>query len=508
MASHLIAFDLGTGGSKASLYDPEGRCLAETFAAYPTTYPHSGWHEQHPEDWWQAIVTSTRRLLTQSTVAPGEIRACGISGHSLGAVPLDAQARLLRESTPIWSDSRATAQAEQFFTRVDPVEWYRITGNGFPAPLYTVFKILWYRDHEPELYSQIRHVIGTKDYINLRLTGTITTDFSYASGCGVYDLEHWGYSPRLIEASGLPAEIFPPIYASSAVIGGLTREAAELLGLPQGLPVVAGGVDNSCMALGARCTRAGRIYNSLGSSSWIAATAAKPLLDDHTHPFVFAHLIPGLFMSAVGIFSTGTSLRWVRDQLCPDLAAQEQAYERMTALAESSPAGARGLIFHPNMAGGSSIDPSTNLRGAFLNLDLGHTRADMLRAVLEGIALQGRLALDVLRGLLDASPDEILVVGGGSRSKLWRQIHADAYRLRLIKTNIDQQAAALGAAALAAVGSGLWPGFERIDDLHSLEATAEPDPSSAELYEQRLPIFRKAGVYLSDLGDRLTSPTP
>jgi xylulokinase len=503
MASHLIAFDLGTGGSKASLYAPDGRCLAETFAAYPTTYPHNGWHEQRPEDWWQAVVLSTRRLLAQAAIAPGEIRACGISGHSLGAVPLDAQGRLLRPTTPIWSDSRATAQAEQFFQRFDALEWYNITGNGFPAALYTVFKILWYREHEPELFKQIRHVIGTKDYINQRLTGAITTDYSYASGCGVYDLQAWGYSPRLIAASGLPGEIFPPISASSAIIGGLTRAAAEALGLPQGTPVVAGGVDNSCMALGARCTRAGRIYNAQGSSSWIAASAAKPLLDAQTKPFVFAHLIPGLFMSAIGIFSTGTSLRWVRDQLCPDLAGQENAYEQMTALAQTSPAGARGLIFHPNMAGGSSIDASPRLRGAFLNLDLGHTRADMLRAVLEGIALQGRVALDVLRGLLDAPPSELLVVGGGSRSPLWRQIHADAYRLRVIKSNIDQQAAALGAAALAAVGSELWPNFEPIDALHILEDSAEPDQASADLYEQRLPVFRQAGAYLASLGDAL-----
>ena len=231
-----------------------------------------------------------------------------------------------------------------------------------------------------------------------------------------------------------------------------------------GLPVVAGGVDNSCMALGAGNTRAGRVYNSQGSSSWIAATAEKPLLDARMRPFVFAHVLPGLFNSAIGIFSTGTSLRWVRDQLCPDLVEQARergadVYDLMTALAAASPAGARGVIFHPNMAGGSSLDPSIHLRGAFLNLDLSHTRADLLRAVLEGIALQGRVALDALRSLYPVSAD-MIVVGGGSRSRLWRQIHADAYRARVVKTRIDQQAAALGAAALAFTGIGLWPDTE------------------------------------------------
>jgi xylulokinase len=263
------------------------------------------------------------------------------------------------------------------------------------------------------------------------------------------------------------------------------------------------------MALGAGCIRDGRVYNSQGSSSWIAVSTTRPLLDEKTRPFVFTHVIPGMFTSAIGIFSTGSSLRWIRDQLCADLVAQARAegtdvYDLMTALAQTSPPGANGLLFHPNLAGGSSLDASPNLRGAFLNLDLRHTRADLIRAALEGIALQGRVALDALRALtpIDA---EMLVVGGGSRSPFWRQIHADAYRMRVVKTAIDQQAAALGAAALAAVGSGLWTHYDRIQILHTLESTSDPDSGQAAFYEQRLDIFRRAGTYLSDLGDQLAA---
>ena len=506
-ASHLLAFDLGTGGNKAALYAPDGTCLAEVFAPYPTFYPHPGWHEQRPTDWWQALLDSTRLLLAQTAILPAEIAACAISGHSLGAVPVDGQGRLLRAATPIWSDSRPTAQAAAFFEKVDPAAWYAQTGNGFPAPLYTLFKTLWYRDCEPELFAQTRSILGTKDYLNLLLTGVTATDPSYASGSGVYDLRAGGYSPALIQASGLPETLFPPIQPSSAVIGGLTAAAAEALGLPRGLPVVAGGVDNSCMALGARSLGEGDVYNSQGSSSWIAVTSARPLLDERARPFVFAHVIPGLFTSAVGIFSTGTSLRWIRDQLCPDLLEQARVqgrdvYDLMTALAASSPPGARGLLFHPNMAGGSSLDPGPQLRGAFLNLDLGHTRADLLRAALEGIAFQGRLALDVLRGLAPLS-NEMIVVGGGSRSPLWRQIHADAYGLTLLKTSIDQQAAALGAAALAAVGLGLWPNFEPIERLHQVESTCAPNPPTAAFYASLLPVFRQASIDLTRLGSNL-----
>jgi xylulokinase len=265
MAKLIIAYDLGTGGCKAALYDVEGGCRAEAFVAYPTFYPQAGWHEQRPEDWWQAVVDSTRALLAQTGVDTAEIAGCGISGQSLGAVPLDRQGRLLRPRTPIWSDNRAGEQAQRFFAQVDEPTWYRMTGNGFPAPLYTAFKCMWYRQHEPEMFAQVDKLLGSKDYINFRLTGRKATDYSYASGSGVYDLLGGGYSERLVQASGLPAEILPEILPSTAIIGELTKEAAEALGLPRRVQVAAGGVDNSCMALGAGNIQEGRIYNSLGS---------------------------------------------------------------------------------------------------------------------------------------------------------------------------------------------------------------------------------------------------
>ena len=168
MGSMIIAYDLGTGGNKASLYDLQGNCLAENFVAYQTIYPRAGWHEQRPEDWWSAVVESTRALLQAARVSHEDIEALGISGHSLGVVPLDSKGALLRESTPIWSDARPVAQSKQFFERIGETEWYGLTGNGFPAPLYSVFKIMWYRDHEPEMFSRIHKVIGTKDYVNYR----------------------------------------------------------------------------------------------------------------------------------------------------------------------------------------------------------------------------------------------------------------------------------------------------------------------------------------------------
>jgi len=506
---YIIAYDLGTGGNKASLYDIEGRCLSENFVSYPTQYPATGWHEQRPKDWWNAVVKSTNRLLEEAPIERDEICCCGISGHSLGVVPLDRNGKLLREATPIWSDSRALSQSKKFFEKIDENEWYLMTGNGFPPPLYSVFKMMWYRDNEPEMFKNIHKIIGTKDFINYKLTGNIVTDYSYASGSGVYDLVNWEYSDSMISASSLPKDIFPDIVPSTEVIGELTPEASDALNLPRHIKVVAGGVDNSCMALGARSFQEGRVYNSIGSSSWIAVASGTPLLDAQTRPYVFTHVIPGMFMSAMAIFSAGSSFRWLRDQLCQSIVYEAELnkvdpYELMTAEAENSPVGASSIIFNPSLAGGSSLDDSPNIRGAFMGLDLGHTRADVIRSVMEGVALGLRLVLDELRRLTSIA-DEMTVVGGSSRSRLWRQIFADVYQMNIVKTNIDQQAAALGAAALAAVGIGIWSDFKIIDEIHAVEDIAKPISENSATYGRLLPIFRKASQINSEIGDMLAS---
>ena len=502
---HVIAYDFGTGGTKASLYDARGQCLAEHFASYTTQYPKAGWHEQRPADWWRSVVESTRRLLDESDVDRESIAAIGISGHSLGVVPLDAKGNLLRDSVPIWSDSRPDTQMGPFFEKVPEAEWYLTTGNGFPPPLYTVFKIMWLRDNEPEVFAQIHKVIGTKDYINYRMTGVMATDYSYASGSGVYDLTGWGYSDRLIDAAGLRREIFPDIRASTDVLGPLTPDAADELGLPPGVRVVAGGVDNSCMALGARAHKEGDCYNSMGSSSWIAVTSGKPLLDEAARPYVFTHVVPGKFTSAIGVFATGSAFRWVREQLCRDLDAPADAegvsaYDLMLRLAAESPIGANGTMFLPTLAGGSSLDHSQSVRGAFVNLDLGNTRGDLIRAAVEGIAMSLQLALKALERIAPVR-GEMIAVGGGSRSGLWMQIYADLYDKDIVRTNIGQQAAALGAAAVASVGVGLWDDFSPIDEIHRVQDVKKPIAANQTRYARLTPIFEKLGKDQAALGD-------
>jgi xylulokinase len=386
------------------------------------------------------------------------VKAIGISGHSLGVVPIDKEGNLLRETVPIWSDSRATKEAEKF--GADDA-WYMRTGCGFPPGLYSAFKLMWFKEHESEWFSRVDTVLGTKDWINFKLCGAKVTDNSYATGTGVYDLKTRSYAQDLIARTGLDESIFPKIVPSFEVIGEVDSSVARLLGLPENVKVVAGGVDNSCMALGAGAFINGRAYASLGSSAWIAVSGDTPVLDPKTRPYVFDHVVPGQYASALAIFSAGTSLFWLRDVLGLD-------YKELDALAEKSGIGARGLFFNPSLAGGSSLDPSPALRGGFAGLELRHTKGDLARAVLEGVSYGLKTALVELKKQVPVSAPLILT-GGGAKSRLWQHIYADIFGMDVCSSSIGQQCAALGAAALALVGIGIWKDFSPILCLSSKE---------------------------------------
>ena len=363
-------------------------------------------------------------------------------------------------------------------------------------------------ENEPECIKKTYKILGTKDFINLKLTGNFATDYSYASGSGVYDLNEWNYSEKLIELSGIPFELLPEIKASTDIIGQLAKESAATLGLHPKVKVVCGGVDNSCMAAGSRNIKEGRIYTSLGTCAWIAVSSNKPVLGDQVRPFVFAHVIPGMFTSAVAINSAGSALKWIRDNLCADFSLSESKtgeniYNRMTDLASKSPAGSNKLLFNPSLSGGSTFHTGRDIRGGYIGLDLAHNRSDLIRSAMEGIAMDLRLALDAFRDL-GIEWQEMLLSGGGSRSKLWRQIFADVYNTTVVKTNIDQGAASLGAAAVAAVGVGLWKDFSRIDKIHEVEEVTKPILENADVYEKLLPIFKEVGYALAEAGDKLS----
>ena len=502
---YIIAYDLGTGGTKASLFDEEGTSRASAFVPCVTYYPQENFREQRPEEWWDTVKQSTRQLLERTAVNPEQIVCLAVSGHSLGAVPIDAHGALLADQVPIWSDSRADREAEEFFRHVSEKEWYMTTGNGFPAPLYAVFKMMWYRTNLPDVFRRVKCFVGTKDYINYRMTGVLCTDYSYASGSGVYDLAGWKYKEEYIVASGVPREMFPDIVPSTEIIGCLTKEAAQELGLPVTVKVACGAVDNSCMAAGAACVGEGEAYTSLGTSAWIAVSSKKPVLDEQKRPYVFAHCVPGKYVSATAIFSAGNSFQWLRDQVCKNFVEEQkrggrEAYTAMTDLAESSPVGANRLLFNPSLAGGSSLDRSVNIRGAYIGLDLQHTQADLIRAALEGICMNLRIALDALEECVPFG-DEMLIVGGGGKSRFWRSLFASIYNKKIIEMNIGQDAGSLGAALIAGVGAGIWTDFDTVKTMTKVVSVQEPQKEDREAYEKLLILFKKVSEIQSMIGD-------
>ncbi len=506
MTKKILSFDLGTGGNKATLFDVDGTCLASAFVEYGTSFPNVGWYEQKPEDWRKAVVESARKLIAESRVDASEIAAIALSGHSLGCVPLDEDGALLREQTPIWSDVRATEEADEFFKSIDPTQWYLETGGGFSAEHYTAFKIMWYRKHEPEMFAKARKFVGTKDYINYYLTGRIITDPGYASGCGVWNLPGWDYEPEFLKAAGLDRSLFPDVVPSTEPIGTLTAQAAEDMGLSCETLVICGSVDNSCMALGAGAFKRGRSYASMGSSTWIAVSDDRLELDPATKPYVFAHCVPGFYAIALALYSSGTTFSWVKDAMCSDLIERSKTegrnvYELAIEEAATSAPGANGLLMNPSLAGGASQDGTPKLRGGFLGLDLSHTRADLLRASLEGIALGLRNVRECLFAHGGAG-DSMTVVGGGAISPIWRQIYADVMKTTIVKTNVGQNAAALGAAALAAVGAGLWSSFDKVDELVQQGESAVPNPDLAELYDKKYDDYLFARELLAKYAER------
>lgn len=496
---YIVAYDLGTGGMKASVYDREMNIVEKSFIEYPTYYVGPAIHEQRISDWWRAFVGATRELLQKTGIAPGTISGIAVSGSSFVAIPIDGTGNALTDQIPIWSDTRAAGEARIFFGKVSPDRWYLTTGNGFPAPCYPLFKLMWLKKHFPNLYERTSFVLGSKDYINFRLTGRAATDFSYASGTGAFDLRRRAMCQDYLETAGLRGDIFLEPIPSHSVVGRITPQAAAETGLCEGTAVTCGGVDNACMALGAVGAQSGKAYVSLGSSSWLPVNSEEPILDVHTRPYVFAHVAENLYTSAFSIFAGGSSLRWVRETFCRDF-PEKTAYQQMDRLAAQVPAGANSVFFNPTLAGGSSQDKSPYISGSFMGLRLGTGRADIIRAAMEGVCMSLNRSLAHLEEKIDLSAD-LLFCGGGSKSAVWMQMFADVFNRNVYSTNVDQAAASLGAAALAAVAVGWWNDYSRIPELHRCKRMYTPQKPAVDVYRQIFPVFERACDMAADWGN-------
>ena len=430
-ATLILAHDLGTTGDKATLFDLEGRALSSAFYGYETQYPRPGWAEQNPEDWWKAVCTASRQVLSRAHVAPSDVAVVAFSGQMMGAVAVDGQSNPLR-SAIIWADTRAVAQARRWLDAFGLAETYRVTGHRASSS-YSGEKILWVRDHQPDVFRQTHKFLQAKDFVVARLTGAFVTDRTDASGTNLYDIHRHDWSPQILEAVGLERSVLPEVHLSADVVGQVTKWAAEQTGLAAGTPVVIGGGDGMCAAVGAGVVREGMAFNYIGSSSWIGAASFAPLVDPTMRVYTFEHMLPGMYSPNGAMQAAGGAYQWARDTIgMPEKEAAARLgispYELLNLQAEGAPKGANDLLFLPYLLGERSPRWNPDARGAFFGLTMRHTRPDMLRAVLEGVAYNLCVILDAFReqGL---AVDAMRLIGGGRGGPLWRQILADVFEL-------------------------------------------------------------------------------
>ncbi len=489
---HLIGIDIGTSGIKTIIVDEGGGLAARAFAEIPLHTPRPNWAEQDPEDWWRAALNTVREAMDASGVAADSIAGIGLSGQMHSSVLLDEHDEVLRPSI-LWCDTRTTEQCRRITEQAGEENLVRWVSNpaleGFTAP-----KLIWVRDHEPQVYDRIRRVLLPKDYIRFRMTGEFAMEVSDAAGTLLFDVRERRWSGPMLDAIGLPAAFFPPTFESIDICGRVTEEVAGKTGLKAGTPVVGGGADNTCGAVGAGIVRSGRILASLGTSGVVFAHTDDVRVDPELRVHTFCHSVPDKwYLMGVTLFAGG-AFQWLRNTLGEvEVSAARMLdtdpYELMTAQAARAPAGSEGLVFLPYLMGERTPHKDANARGAFIGLTARHDRPHMIRSVMEGVTFALRDSIEIMREL-GLSVTQVRSTGGGARSSLWRQIQADIYGAEVVTVNAEE-GPAFGAAILAAVGTGVYGTVEEAaDDLVAVSSRTEPDREASARYEECYGIFK------------------
>jgi xylulokinase len=480
MAQHyILAHDLGTSGNKATLFDADGQLVGSAFAPYATAYPQPNWAEQEPEDWWRAVCATTRELLASSRVAPDTIGAVGFSGMMMGCLPVDGGGTPLRNCI-IWADQRAQVEAQAVADACGADEVYLRCGHR-TSPAYCAPKILWVRTHQPEIYGATAKFLVPKDYIVHKLTGVFATDYSDASGTLLFDLIGRCWHAPFLRALGLDAGQLPTPHPSNAVVGEVTPAAATATGLAAGTPVVIGGGDGSCAGVGAGVIEPGSAYCVIGTSAWISISTLAPLPDPFQRTMTFHHVHPQRYAPMGVQQMAGGAREWAWKAL------DSGGLLDLDEAAAKAEAGAGRLLFLPYLMGERSPWWNPLARGAYVGLAMQHGKPEMARAVLEGVAYGLRQILDVLRQQA-AGITSMRLIGGGGKSRLWRQILADVFQLPIHMLELKGEATSWGAAVAAGVAIGQYDWSIAAQRSRVVEMV-EPDVSNAQLYEEMLAVY-------------------
>jgi xylulokinase len=479
----LLGIDVSTTGAKAILINQKGDILATATTEYPLSSPFPLWSEQDPQDWWNGACQSIRRVIAEAKIQGSDIQGVGLTGQMHGLVALDKDGKVLRPAM-LWNDQRTGAQCAEMTARVGAQKLLEITGNpaltGFTAP-----KILWIREHEPEIYRQIAGILLPKDYIRFLLTGARAIDCAEASGTSLLDIKKRGWSDEVIQALEIPASWLPQVVEGPAISGFITPAAAELTGLAAGTPVIGGGGDQAAQAVGVGAITPGIIALTLGTSGVVFAPTGAPFIEKQGLLHAMCHSVPGSWHLMGVMLSAAGSLRWYRDTLAPGM-----NYDDLLAPAQAIQAGAEGLYFLPYLTGERTPHPDPLARGGFVGLTIRHGKAHLTRALLEGVSFGLKDSMELVKGAGLGKINQVRVSGGGARSPFWRQMLADVMDCELVMVNVTE-GACYGAALLAGVGAGTWQTVQQACDatVTTFNAT-QPNPTAVKAYQALYPLYR------------------
>lgn len=477
---YFIGIDSSTTATKALLMDGSGAVVSIGRATYDFETPHPLWSEQSPLLWWEATVTAISAALTEAGVRGDDVAAVGLTGQMHGLVLLDQAGAVLRPAI-LWNDQRTQAECDEIRERVGARELIAITGNdaltGFTAP-----KILWVRNHEPEVYARTAHVLLPKDYVRFRLTGEYAVDRAGGSGTILFDLAARNWSPAIVRALEIPVEWLPPTFEGTGVTGAITSEAAAATGLRAGTPVMAGGGDQAANGVGVGAVAPGVVAMSVGTSGVVFTAADRPIIEPEGRLHVFCHAVPDMWHLMGVMLSAAGSYRWFHDAFAPG-----RDYEALNEAAAAVAPGADGLVFLPYLTGERTPHPDPLARGAFIGLTVRHGLGHLARAVMEGVTFGLRDSVELMAAEIDLG--EVRVSGGGASSDLWLQIIADVLD-RPVRVVGTAESAAHGAAILAATGAGTFGSVAEACEA-AVEVGPPVDPGTATArYEGVYRVYR------------------
>jgi xylulokinase len=481
MSKYILAHDLGTSGNKATLFDEEGKMVAAVTEEYKTNIFNSNWAEQNPADWWNAVCISSNKVL--QNIDTSDLAVVSFSGQMMACLCVDKEGRPLRDAL-IYCDQRSEKQAEELISALSFKEIYKITGHR-PSSSYSLTKLMWIKENEPDIYKNAHKILQAKDYMNYRLTGRYFTDFNDASGTNAFDIASLSWSEKIIEASGVRRSLFPEAVASSTIIGEVTSDAQRETGIPAGTPVAAGAGDGGCATIGAGSYREGQAYCYMGSSSWVSVTSESPLDDPDMRAFTWAHPIEGLYQPCGTMQTAGAAFNWFSSFLLGN--TDGESLKKLNAYAGEAKPGAGGLFFLPYLLGERSPWWNPDAKGCFIGLDLNTGRNEAARAVIEGIAMNLNESLKIMGK--QTSFDSLMFIGGGANGNILRQIFADVIGMKVEIPKLLSEATSMGAALIGGVGSGIYSGFDMVEKMNPVVESVMNDSSLNDYYTKHSEIF-------------------